>query len=142
MNTMNRALSIGLVAMATYNCLFLSVNGIFMLLAPQEWYFLIPGVTSTGLYNQHFIRDIGLIQMYLGIAFGLGLAWPADRFKLWAAATVWLVAHALFHVWEVAAGICGSYALARDFPAVSLPALMGIALSIDRKSTRLNSSHG
>ena len=48
---------------------------------------------------------------------------------MWGAATLWLIAHALFHVWEVAVGICSPSVLVRDFPAVSMPALMGIALT-------------
>jgi hypothetical protein len=40
-----------------------------------------------------------------------------------------LCGHALFHLWEVAAGICGPEALVRDFPAVSLPAILGILIT-------------
>ena len=36
-------------------------NGIFMLYTPLDWYFAVPGVTTTGPFNQHFLRDIGLI---------------------------------------------------------------------------------
>ena len=43
-------------------------------------------------FNQHFIRDIGMIQIFLGAAFGIGIIRPAVRFELWAAATVWLIA--------------------------------------------------
>jgi hypothetical protein len=108
---------------------FLLGNGLLMLIAPLKWYFFIPGVTTTGPYNQHFIRDIGLIKLFLSAAFAVGLLRPEMRTGAWAATTVWLIAHALFHVWEVAVGICGASALARDFPAVSLPALLGLALT-------------
>jgi hypothetical protein len=126
---MNRAFSIAVWSMVTFNSVLLFANGVFMLIAPDRRYYLVPGVTTTGLYNQHFIRDIGIIQMFLGAAFALGMVRPANRVGMWAAATAWLIAHALFHVWEVAVGICGPAALARDFPAVSLPALFGIALT-------------
>lgn len=126
---MQRAISFAVWSMVVFNGLLLTANGVFMLIAPERWYFLVPGVTTTGMYNQHFIRDIGIIQMFLGVAFGLGMFRPAIRTGTWAAATAWLIAHALFHVWEVAVGICGPAALARDFPAVSLPALFGIALT-------------
>ena len=43
--------------------------------------------------------------------------------------TLWLSGHALFHFWEVAVGICGPSDLARDFPAVTFPALIGAALT-------------
>ena len=102
----NHAVLISIVSMVTFNSLFLSANGIFMLVAPAVWYDAVPGVTDTGFFNQHFIRDIGIIQLFLGIAFGLGMARPDRRVGLWSAATLWLCAHALFHFWEVAVGIC------------------------------------
>lgn len=105
-------------------------NGIFMLASPLGWYFAVPGVTTTGPFNQHFLRDIGLIFIFIGAAFIVGTASPAWRPTLWAAASLWLVGHSLFHVWEVAVGICGPSALARDFTAVSLPALIGAVLTL------------
>ena len=105
-------------------------NGLFMLLAPANWYFSVPGVTTTGPFNQHFIRDIGLIFLFIGTAFLFGAARPNHRLLLWSTATLWLCGHALFHFWEVAVGICGPSAIARDFPAVTLPALIGIALTV------------
>ncbi len=105
-------------------------NGAFMLAAPAAWYFAVPGVTTTGPFNPHFIRDIGLVFLFLGAAFIAGTARPRYRAIAWGAATVWLAGHALFHVWEVAAGICGPSALLRDFPPVSLPALLGLCLTV------------
>lgn len=105
------------------------LNGLTMLYAPGDWYLAVPGVTSTGPFNQHFIRDIGLIFLFLGAAFLVGAARPEYRVVLWASPTLWLWGHALFHFWEVAVGICGPSALARDFPAVTLPAILGTALT-------------
>ncbi len=51
------AVALGLAALA---------NGVYMLLAPESWYFAVPGVTTTGPFNQHFVRDIGLIFLLLG----------------------------------------------------------------------------
>ncbi len=58
--------------MVAFNGIFLSANGLFMLVAPLAWYELVPGVTDTGFFNQHFIRDIGIIQLFIGVAFGSG----------------------------------------------------------------------
>ncbi len=113
--------------MVALNGLFLFANGLFMLVAPLAWYHFVPGVTHTGPFNQHFIRDIGLIQMLLGAAFGIGMIRPEPRIWLWAAATLWLIAHAAFHLWEVAVGIHSPSVIVRDFPAVTLPALIGVA---------------
>lgn len=105
-------------------------NGIFMLIAPGDWYLAVPGVTDTGPFNQHFVRDIGLIFVLLGGTFLVGAAQPRMRMVLWSAATLWLCGHALFHFWEVAVGICTPAVLPRDFPAVTLPALVGLGLSV------------
>ena len=107
----------------------LIANGVFMLVAPESWYFAVPGVTSTGPFNQHFVRDIGLIFLLLGGAFLAGAALPHVRVLLWAAASIWLTGHALFHLWEVAVGICSPSVIPRDFPAVTLPAIIGISLT-------------
>src|SRR5690606_3005309 len=126
----NRAVLAAVLVMVAFNGLFLSANGLFMLIDPLTWYELVPGVTDTGFFNQHFIRDIGFIQLFLGIAFVVGLLRPERRIGLWAAATLWLSAHALFHFWEVAVGICSPSAIPRDFPAVTLPALIGLTLTL------------
>jgi hypothetical protein len=129
MTAKNRTVSIAVVTLAALNGLFLFGNGLTMLVVPLEWYHLVPGVTHTGPFNQHFVRDIGLIQMFLGATFVVGMVQRASRFALWAAATSWLIAHAILHLWEVAVGICSPSTILRDFPAVTLPALIGIALT-------------
>jgi hypothetical protein len=104
-------------------------NGLFMLASPERWYFAVPGVTDTGPFNQHFVRDIGLIFLFIGTAFLAGAMLPRYRIVLWLAPTLWLWGHALFHFWEVAVGICGPAVLLRDFPAVTLPAVIGTVLT-------------
>ena len=99
-------------------------NGVFMLIAPEAWYAAVPGVTTTGPFNQHFIRDIGLIYLLMSAGLLVGAARPGLRVPLWAATAIWVSGHALFHVWEVAVGICGPSALLRDFAAVHLPAIL------------------
>jgi hypothetical protein len=108
----------------------LGANGILMLISPAHWYVSVPGVTSTGPFNQHFLRDIGLIFVFMSGAFLVGVVRPQMRILLWVAASIWLLAHALFHVWEVAVGICAPSDLVRDFPAVTLPGLIGAALTL------------
>jgi hypothetical protein len=86
----NSAVSVGVFAMVAFNGIFLAANGLFMLVAPSVWYEFVPGVTDTGFFNQHFVRDIGIIQLFLGMAFGIGMIRPQYRVALWAAATAWL----------------------------------------------------
>ena len=47
-----------------------------MLVSPVNWYFAVPGVTTTGPFNQHFLRDIGIIFLFLGAAFLIGAPRP------------------------------------------------------------------
>lgn len=113
------AVALGMAAVA---------NGLLMLALPEAWYFAVPGVTDRGSFNQHFVRDIGLIFLFISPAFLIGAASSRYRIVLWAAPTAWLCGHALFHFWEVAVGICGPAVIARGFPAVTFPALIGTAL--------------
>jgi hypothetical protein len=103
------------LALAAVIGLASAVNGAFMLISPANWYFAVPGVTTTGPFNQHFVRDIGLIFLLVAITMLAGVARPVARVPLWSAAALWLAGHALFHFWEVAVGICGPSALAKDF---------------------------
>ena len=118
------------LALAIFLGLASAVNGLFMLVSPANWYFAVPGVTTTGPFNQHFVRDIGLIFLLVAIAMLAGVARPVARVPLWSAAALWLAGHALFHFWEVAVGICGTGALAQDFPAVTLPAILTTILAL------------
>jgi hypothetical protein len=118
------------VTMAVVLGVAAEANGVFMLVSPVNWYLAVPGVTTTGPFNQHFLHDIGLIFLFIGSAFLIGAARRQYRLILWGAPTIWLSGHALFHFWEVAVGICGPSVLARDFPAVTLPAIMGAALTV------------
>jgi hypothetical protein len=104
-------------------------NGLTMLVSPHGWYLGVPGVPMSGPFNQHFVRDIGVVFVLVGLAFVGGMAAPLHRALLWSAATAWLVCHASLHLWQVAAGISDHAALGRDFPAVTLPALLGLLIS-------------
>ncbi|WP_428414827.1 hypothetical protein [Pararhizobium sp.] len=125
-----QAIKYGVYAMVWFNVLLAGWLSIHMLYDPEGWYNFVPGVTDTGFFNQHFIRDIGIIQGFIAMAFAIGSFKLQRRIELWAAATLWLTAHAVFHLWEVAIGICSASVLVRDFPAVSLPAIFGIAATI------------
>ena len=123
---MRRAFPLALAAVLGIGA---AANGLFMLISPVEWHFAVPGVTTTGPFNQHFLRDIGLIFLLVAGAMLARVARPAMRVLLWSAAALWLAGHALFHFWEVAVGICGTGALAQDFPVVTLPAVLTTALA-------------
>jgi uncharacterized protein YjeT (DUF2065 family) len=105
-------------------------NGTYMTLAPEAWYWAVPGVADRGPFNQHFVRDIGILYVLIGVGVALGWTWTRHRLALWSAAAAWLTGHAMFHVWEVLAGICSPQALIEDFAGVTLPALVAIGLAL------------
>ena len=111
---MSKSISIALAGLLGVAAI---ANGVYMLMLPESWYFAVPGVTTTGPFNQHFVRDIGLVFLFLGGAFLIGAAHPQMRAMLWGGATIWLSGHALFHFWEVAVGI----ARPRTSRAISQP---------------------
>lgn len=61
----------------------LAANGLIMLIEPANWYFAVPGATTTGPFNQHFLRDIGPIFVLIGAAFVGGAIRPSERSVLW-----------------------------------------------------------
>lgn len=110
-------------------------NGLMMLFAGPAWYEAVPGVTATGPYNAHFIRDIGAIYVSGGLALGW-FAWrPAEGWPAMAAAALWLVMHAAIHVYDAA---CGGHPLSdvrRDFVGIYLLAAIPLALALFSRPT-------
>jgi hypothetical protein len=106
----------------------LVVNATWQLVAPESWYWAIPGVPDRGPFNQHFVRDLGIIYTLSGVGLILGALNPQRRFGYWWAPTFWLAGHAVFHVWEVLVGICGPISLLEDFAGVTLPGLLALML--------------
>ncbi|MCP5184263.1 MAG: hypothetical protein H6993_09890 [Pseudomonadales bacterium] len=106
----------------------LVANGVYMITAPEPWYWIVPGVPDRGPFNQHFVRDIGFLYLLMGAAFIAGAVYDSYRRQLWLLPALWLVCHALFHIWEVVVGICGPASLVEDFAGVTLPALLAVGL--------------
>jgi hypothetical protein len=84
-----------------------AANGAFMLAQPLQWYVSIPTVITTGPPNVHFIRDIGLAYLGSGLLLFHAARHPILRWRAALVGGLWLMAHGIFHVYEVVAGICG-----------------------------------
>jgi hypothetical protein len=103
----------------------MGLNGLAMLAAGRWWYVAVPGVTATGPFNPHFVKDIGAAYVVAGAAFAW-LAWrasPAARGAAGAGAA-FLALHAGIHLAEAIGAPSGLADLARDFPGVILPAVV------------------
>ena len=104
--------------------LFTLVFGTFMLWDPYGWYQAVPTVRFTGLPNPHFIRDIGLAYLLTATMLGYAAWYPQGRWLAAFTGNLWLSAHGVFHIWEVASGICSPDRFWRDAPGVLGPPLI------------------
>lgn len=107
--------------------LFLAIptlfNGLAMLFAGAFWYSSVPGASSTGPFNPHFVQDIGVAFLVAGLA----LAARAWRPRYWPAAVAgagFLAAHALIHLVAIIGG--HDHQAGFDFLAVVLPAALAL----------------
>lgn len=119
-------------AFAAWSALLLGLvhllNGLFMLLAPEPWYHAVPTVPGTGPFNPHFVRDIGCAY----IAAGASLVWLARDARAWPAAlagSLFLVLHAVTHVWDLLAGREKFAHFAIDTVLVVIPAIWSMWLA-------------
>ena len=103
----------------------LAANGLVMLAVPAGWYEAVPGVSETGPFNPHFVRDIGVAYFVAGSA----LVWfTIDRLARPAAlaAAAFLALHALVHLLDAVAGGEHTRKLFTDLPTVFLPPALAI----------------
>jgi hypothetical protein len=114
--------------------LLLAANGLWMLSSPQAWYDAVPGVPLTGLFNPHFVRDIGMA--YLTVAAGLSwFAWrPVQGWPALVLSAAFLALHAAIHVVDSACGPGPLQTVLRDLPGVYLPPLIAGAIAFLNRS--------
>jgi hypothetical protein len=107
-------------------------NGVWMLLAPASWYVGLPAdVPDTGPFNEHFVRDIGCAFLAAGAAQLWAAFARAYRTPLVAVAALFVVGHALIHVFDTVRGAVSSDHWWLDLPGVYLPALLlGLAAAV------------
>ena len=105
--------------------LLFAANGLAMLIVPDTWFHQVPGVTATGPFNPHFVRDVGAAYLLTGVAFLALVRAPAAR-PYALAGIGFLLAHALIHLVEAALGLQSLAHLLGDVPAVFAVPLLGL----------------
>jgi hypothetical protein len=106
-------------------------NGLWMLAAPAHWYTTLPAaVPDFGPLNEHFVRDIGSAFTMLGVALVWGAFRSAVRVPVLVLVTLFDGLHALVHVFDTSRGLVGREHWAIDFPAVYLPTVVLVVLTI------------
>jgi hypothetical protein len=123
---MSRAIAIGLSAV-------LGLNGLAMLFGSFWWYNAVPGVTATGAFNPHFVRDIGMAYL---VSAG-GLAWfarsPVVGWPALVGSALFLTLHAGIHVFDATCSASGWTDAVRDFPGVYLPAFASLWIAVSNR---------
>ena len=104
-------------------------NGLAMLFACLWWYGAVPGVTATGPFNPHFVRDIGAAYLVVGVSLGGFALRPREAWPAFVAAAAFLTLHAAIHVFDAACGTRPLQDVIRDFGGVYLPALVTLVFA-------------
>lgn len=100
-------------------------NALWMLAGPMHWYTDLPaGVPDTGPFNVHFVRDIGCAFLTIGVALVWAARAPRHRLPLAVVSAVFLVAHALLHIYDTLRGHLDHTHWWLDLPGVYLPAVL------------------
>ena len=112
-------------------CLLSIFNGAWMLLFPLSWYTDLPAaVPNTGPFNQHFVRDLGVVFLLIGFAFG----WAALNINrsrpVHLTITAFFTGHALIHLADIISGRLPHSHWLIDTPGVFLPAMLMILLAV------------
>ena len=108
----------------------LGANGLAMLFAGLWWYGVVPGVTATGPYNPHFVRDIGAAYLVVGASLAAFAVRPRAAWPAVVAAAAFLTLHAAIHLFDA---VCGTKPLAdvmRDCAGIYLPAAIAHAFAL------------
>lgn len=105
-------------------------NAVWMLVDPLRWYHELPaGVPDFGEFNPHFVRDIGCAFLTVGVALAWAAFSPRYRFPLVGMASLFLVAHAVLHVYDTGRGAVDHTHWWLDLPGVYAPAALTLWLT-------------
>ena len=110
-------------------------NGAAMLFAPEPWFARV--ASSTGAFNPHLVRDVGVAYAASGIAALWAARTPAWRAPLAALSALFQGGHAVIHLFDVLSGAQPPSHLIEDFPVIYLPSAILVAIALrSRQSTR------
>ena len=115
--------------------LYYLLTGLYIAVLPHDFYLSAPGVTATGPYNMHFVRDVGFAFLTSSLAIGYGAFAGVKPVMVFGA--TWLLVHGLFHLtlWLIHGAALDSAALV-DLMLVSIPAIATFALCARYEASR------
>lgn len=108
----------------------LAANAAYMLIAAENWYRSVPGVTATGPFNHHFVGDIGVANLAAAVALFAGSLRPTLMAGLVLPAAIFLAGHAVLHLIGYGVHAEGTGGWVTDAAAIHLPALLALWLAL------------
>lgn len=75
---------------------YYGLTGLYILIAPETFYRQTPGLVEMGPYNAHFVIDVGLVFITVGVGIIYGIVRRNNSVIVFAA--MWPLLHALFHM--------------------------------------------
>lgn len=118
-----RFVAIIVLSLAVVQSGLTGANSLVMIIAPEYWYAIMPGLISTGPSNVYLLREIGLIELVVtGLYIG-GTLFPFWRFPFWTGAAVWQTARVL------RLSVNEATLFWSAFPYIFIPALVGVIVS-------------
>lgn len=107
-------------------------TGLYISAFPLMFYETGPGVSDTGPYNMHFLRDVGFAFLVSALGIAYGLARKLKPLLVFGAA--WIAMHGLFHLvlWCMHPSAEGAI---NDLVLVVLPAAVATYLGLTYKGS-------
>ena len=116
-----------------------TLNGLIMLFNTDAWFHeMIPGVTNTGPFNPHFVRDVGIAFLVCGIGFFWAATHMAQAREVHWGITLFISGHALFHVVEILRGALPASHWRHDLLGVFIPGIILVVLCVPAVWRRAN----
>ena len=116
------------------------INGVWMLFDPNHWYLNLPGrVPDFGPMNEHFVRDLGCVFVMIALIALKGAFDRSWRKNSLLIIQLWLVPHAMIHLFDTLRGLVAMEHLYMDIPLCYAPPIlvgfMQYILSLEMKES-------
>jgi hypothetical protein len=113
---------------------------VWMLVAPGSFFDAIAGF---GAQNDHYIRDVAVFYLAIGVGLGIAATRPSWRFPVLAITATWYLAHAINHLFDIGESD-PDWVGPADFVAILVTGLLllGLAVLAARGDVEASASRG
>lgn len=108
-----------------------ALNAAAMVVVPETWYAATPGVSHTGPFNPHFVRDIGFTFAAMTAAYVIAATHRPQRRAVLIVAATWMGLHGGLHMIETLAHPWETGPRLLEIAFVILPGLVTILLALN-----------